>query len=335
MALRWLARSAMFMSGIAEAQTRKTSTKARRRQPRPLCWSFIPHRSSAELQDDSLRGREKRRSGAGVLSPEDHWMLESLSLPGGVNLPRLRWARKSEQDPKTAAHLAVAFDTFESRVVPEGKEQTAKPRPFYAFGLLSFFEREFSSTPSPLWRSAIPPSNEGEKHPSDRTHTERLVRLQQVVQRCVARSIGAEGDLPTLRTEISPEKAQNLRELHRLCDWVITLDRNAGIEYFDSPRDNKEIYDAYVIDCVPEREDLGCLQLITSTSNLEEVRNLLDGALDQMGLSRSRRNAEFLMEHLKALSGRLAIRLTGQKAPTSELIALALCHANCRQASGE
>jgi hypothetical protein len=55
-----------------------------------------------------------------------------------------------------------------------------------------------------------------------------------------------------------------------------------------------------------------------------------------MGLSRSRRNAEFLMEHLKALSGRLAIRLTGQKAgqtPTSELIALALCHANCRQAT--
>src|SRR5262249_50671663 len=40
----------------------------------------------------------------------------------------------------------------------------------------------------------------------------------------------------------------------------------------------------------------------------------------------------FLMEHLKALSGRLAIRLTGQRAPTSELIALAVCHANCHQA---
>ena len=139
--------------------------------------------------------------------------------------------------------------------------------------------------------------------------------------------------LPGLRTEISLEKAHSLRELHRLCDWVITLDRNAGIEYFDSPRTNREIYDAYVIDCVPEREDLGCLQLITSTSNLEEVRNLLDGALDQMGLSQSRRNAEFLMEHLKALSGRLAMRLTGQKAPTAELVALALSHANCRLAA--
>ena len=138
--------------------------------------------------------REKRRSGAGVLSPDDHWMLESLSLPGGVNLPRLRWARKSEQDPKTAAHLAVAFDTFESRVVPTDNEQAPKSRPLYAFGLLSFFEREYSSIPSPLWRSTIPSSNDGEKHPSDRTHTERLVRLQQAMQRSVARSIGAEGD---------------------------------------------------------------------------------------------------------------------------------------------
>jgi DNA polymerase III delta prime subunit len=277
--------------------------------------------------------REKRRSGAGVLFAEDHWMLESLSLPGGMNLPKLRWARKSDQDPKTPAHVAVAFDTFESRVVPD--RCSLKSRPLFAYGLLSFFEREYTSTPSPVWRSTVMASTDGEKHPSDRTHTERLVRLQQVIARCVAHSIAANNLPPSLRTEISPEKAHSLRELHRLCDWVITLDRNAGIEYFDSPRDNKEIYDAYVIDCVPEREDLGCLQLITSTSNLEEVRNLLDGALDQMGLSHSRRNAEFLMEHLKALSGRLAIRLTGQKAPTSELIALALCHAKCRQAREE
>ncbi len=277
--------------------------------------------------------REKRRSGAGVLSIDDYWMLESQGLPGGVNLPRLRWARKREQDPKTPAHLALAFDTFESRVVVEASGRRRDARPLYVFGLLSFFEREYSSLPSPVWRSVILPSGDGEKHPSDRTHTERLLRLQQAVQRAVARNIGSREDLPFLRTDIAPDKAQNLRELHRLCDWVITLDRNAGVEYFDSPRDNREIYDAYVIDCVPEREDLGCLQMITSTSNLEEVRDLLDDALDQMGLSRSRRNAEFLMDHLKALSGRLAIRLTGEKTPTSELIALALCHANCRNHS--
>jgi DNA phosphorothioation-dependent restriction protein DptH len=277
--------------------------------------------------------REKRRSGAGVVLEEDQWMLESTSLPGGMTLPRLRWARKDVPDPQSSAHMAVAFDTFESRVASGAFESSATNRPCFAFGLMSFFERDYASIPTPLWQSWVVASTDGEKHPADRIHTERLVRLQQALANCVVHHLQAETGVPILRTEISPEKAYGLRELHRLCDWVITLDRNAGIEYFDSPRDNREVYEAYVIDCVPEREDLGCLQLITSTSNLEEVRNLLDGALDRMSLSRSRRNAEFLLEHLKALSGRLAIRLTGQGAPTAELIALAMSHANCLRAT--
>ncbi len=301
--------------------------------------------------------REKRRSGAGVLAADDRWMLESISLPGGVALPRLRWARKEAGAPKTAAHLAVAFDTFESRVeIDNGAAPTA---PFRAFGLLSFFERDFAAAPTPSWRSVVPPSGGGEKHPSERGHTERLDRLGQKITNAVVRHV-AEGNGeptqhtgwrwpwtvskttadtehggPVLRTTIQPEKADSIRELHRLCDWVVTLDRNAGIEYFDSPRDNRDIYEAYVIDCVPEREDLGCLQLITSTSNVEEVHDLLDDALARMGLSRTRRNAEFLLEHLKSLSGRLAIRLTGNVAPTSELIALAIAHANCRRAADD
>ncbi len=275
--------------------------------------------------------REKRRTGAGIVSSDDHWMLESLSLPGGISLPRLRWARKNSTAPDTAAHLAVAFDTFGSHVGTENSRTERASRPLSAFGLLSFFDKSYEGSPSPVWRSSVPLSSGGEKHPSERSHTERLMRLQEAVQKLVADNIETGKTFPVLRTEISGEKAQSLEKLHSRCDWVITLDRNAGIEYFDSPRDNRKIYDAYVIDCVPEREDLGCLQLITSTSNLDEIRNLLDSALDQMGLSRSRRNAEFLFENLKALSGRLAIRFTGQKAPTSELIALGLCHANCRR----
>jgi DNA polymerase III delta prime subunit len=276
--------------------------------------------------------REKRRTGAGVLAEDDRWMLESVSLPGGISLPRLRWARK-ESNPSTAAHLAVAFDTFDSRVCVDDSLPSTKGRPLYVYGLLSFFERQYSSVPAPIWRSRAAEPSDGEKHPADRSHTDRIARLQQLIHGCVARNLDAKNSRLVLKAEISPEKAMHLRQLHRLCDWVITLDRNGGLEYFDSPRDNKDVYDAYVIDCVPEREDLGCLQLITSTSNLDEVRRLLDGALDQMGLSHSRRNAEFLMSHLKALSGRLAIRLTGQKAPTSELIALALSHAYSRQAA--
>ena len=313
------------------------------REQRPIAGRFI------------AEAREKRRSGAGVLATDDQWMLESINLPGGIALPRLRWARKQSGDPETAAHLAVAFDTFESRVeIDAGDAPTA---PFRAFGLMAFFERDFTAAPTTSWRSVVPRSGGGEKHPSERGHTERLDRLGQRILEAVARQIAASdngqgprsgwrwpwstsntgGDTmagaPVLRTTIPAEKADSIRELHRLCDWVVTLDRNAGIEYFDSPQDNRDIYDAYVIDCVPEREDLGCLQLITSTSNIEEVHDLLDDALVRLGLSRTPRNAEFLLEQIKSLSGRLAIRLTGNAAPTSELIALAIARANCRRAT--
>ena len=66
---------------------------------------------------------------------------------------------------------------------------------------------------------------------------------------------------------------------------------------------------------------------------MDEVYGLLDEALDRMSLSRSRRNARFLLEQLKALSGRLAIRLTGHRAPTAELVALAIARAYCRRAA--
>ena len=276
---------------------------------------------------------EKRRRGAGVLAAGDRWMPESVPLPGGIVMPRLRWARKKRRRPETAAHLAVAFDTFESRSVVDNHGETPNAAsPHHAFGLLSFYERRYASRPSPVWVSAVPPATAGEKHPSRRVHTETLARLREAIQGAVSRHLGAETGRPALKTEISPEKADSLAELHRLCDWVVTLDRNACVEYFDSPQDNRDVYDAYAIDCAPEREDLGCLQLITSAANRDEVRDLLDGALDRMGLSRSRRNAEFLFENLKALSGRLAIRLTGHKPAASEMISLAISYANCRQA---
>lgn len=275
--------------------------------------------------------REKRRTGAGVIDVDDQWMLESLSLPGDLSIPRLRWARRERQQPETAAHIAVAFDTFKSRVALADQHRSNNA-PIYAFGLLSFYDRAFIAKPSPMWESVVPDRKEGEKHPADRGHTRRLTDLQGAVMRSVASHINDDdksGRLPALRTEVSPEKERSLDTLHHLCDWVITLDRNAGIEYFDSPEDIRKIYDAYVIDCVPEREDLGCLQMITSTKNLDEVSMLLEKTLFQMGLKNSHLNAEFLLEHLKSLSGRLAIRLTGNKSPASELVALAVSHAYC------
>ena len=277
--------------------------------------------------------REKRRRGAGAVAEDDRWMLESRTQPGGVRQPRLRWALKEREAPDAAAHIAIAFDTFESRVAAEAAAESLPARPLHAFGLMSFFDRSYVHTPLPAWRGAAGDTGQGEKHPSRRIHSERLTRLRNAIDALVARNLGVERGRPILRTEISPDKARSLQRLHESSDWVVTLDRNAGMEYFDSPQEGRDVYDAYVIDCVPERDDLGCLRLVISTANLDEIRTLLDDALDRTGLGHSRRNAEFLLEHIKALSGRLAIRLTGQHAPSSELLALAVARAHCRRAA--
>ena len=271
--------------------------------------------------------REKRRNRAGSLAKEDSWMLKSLNLPGNINVPCLRWARRETEIPDTAAHVAIAFDTFESLITLDvEKEPQDFTRPYYVFGLLSFYERHYTRQPLPTWINTAPVASKGEKHPSRRGNTDLLERIQKAIQHTIVQHINEDKSktlgLPALRTEISSNKEAKLEKLHRLCDWVLTLDRNAGIEYFDSSN-------SYVIDCVPEREDLGCLRLITSTARLDEIHKLLNNALDQMGLIHSSENANFLLEHLKALSGHLAIRLTGHQPVMSELIALAVSHANC------
>ena len=277
---------------------------------------------------------QRRRSGAGVVPEEDRWLLDSVTRPGGVSLPRLAWARRDSETPSTPAHLALAFDIFSTHVkcvpmasVPNGALEV--------HGLALTPDRRFEAVPIPRWLSSIPPTPEGEKHPVARGFSERLVKAHSALLRCVAKRMGAgDNDWPVLITEVSPDRGEMLAALHRLCDWVVTVDRHAGVEYFDSPRDLPRLYEAYLIDCVPERDDLGFLQLITSTSSLDEIVRLLDTALSEMGLSASPRNCTFLLDALKAVSGRLALRLTQSGSVAQEMVALALAQSHCAVEEG-
>ena len=318
---------------------RRSGSVAGARQDR-LAYVLEVHPSPKQLKS-GVAGRfiseaqERRRRGAGTVERQDRWMLESQDRPGGIRVPNLRWARKDGVDPDSASHIALAFDTFTSDVLPA--ESGAVVRPLHAYGLMSFFNRGYQGRPRPRWEGVVPDWKGGERHPDVSAHTSRLQRLQAAIHKLVAANMrGGNGSkTPALVTEVSMDGAEGLDRLHAFSDWVITLDRNAGLEYFDSPQEHRETYEKFVIDCVPEREDLGCLRLITSTANLDEVQDLLDDALEQMGLSHSPRSADFLMSHLKSVSGRLAIRLTGGRGPTSELVALAMSHAYCRQADDD
>jgi DNA phosphorothioation-dependent restriction protein DptH len=274
----------------------------------------------------------RRRSGGGVLDANDRWMTETARRPGEIIVPRLRWARRNEENEPSPAHLSLAFDVFEARLEARPSASLGAARPLHAFGLSKNMERRVDLGGDPEWTVFSPTRLEGEKAPDNRIGTDRLLRLDAAVMRATARFLGGgPDDWPVITTQLPPGSQQWIDRLHRHSDWVVTIDRNACVEYFDAPRGLPEIYERFVIDAVPERTDLGALQLVTSTSNLDEVRDLVDDALGDMGLSSSERNSRFLLAQLKALSGRLAIRLSNPAGRTGELIALALLQANCAQ----
>jgi len=285
---------------------------------------------SQKYRESSVVGRflsdvaEGHRSGSRTIGQKDRWMHETTQQ-GVVRCPNLRWAKRDGPDPERAAHLSVAFDLFGSRLEPMPSAELALQRPREGYGLFPSLHREYCPAPEPQWTATVAPSQTtgGEKHPAGAALTDRLAAAQNALARAAA---GDAARWPVLRTRVDADTDDRLRMLHERSDWVITVDRNAGLEYFDAPKDNPEVYDTYVIDCVPERQDLDCVRLITSTSRVAEVTRLLYRALDEMDLSRSERNCRCLLDNLKALSGRLAMRSSQLGDRHGELIALALLY---------
>lgn len=275
---------------------------------------------------------ERRRTGAGSISKGEEWILSSYNVNSSSPLPRLKWAKCDYRKIETPANLSVTFDTFSTDVVVRPiDEAQAKSMPLEMYGLVPPVKREFSFSAGAKWSMYLAQNIDGDKHPHSRVLTDRLLRLHIHINRAVKDNLSEQAldSAPVLETEISDSNETLLRRLHQTSDWVISVDRNGGIEYFDSPKDNKTAYEAYVIDCVPERPALGTMQLVTSTAHLDELSALLDEPLVEMGLSSSPRNCQFLLEHLKAVSGRLAMKLANTGQQPGELVTLAALYANC------
>nr|WP_246642132.1 MULTISPECIES: ATP-binding protein [Rhizobium] len=306
----------------------------------PLCFSldlFHAPRSSGAGQFLSRVG-QRRRAGGQVLDSRDRWLAETATRPGEVLVPRLRWAKQEEPlledraawDRMRAAHVSLAFDLFETSLDTVRAKLISDARPFHGWGLFRTLERRAVPDEQMMWMTFAAPELSGEPSPDNRNASDRLRRVDRATARATARALGGSSDhWPVLKTRLSAEDRLRIERLHEHSDWVVTLDRNAALDYFDSPQESPDAYERFVIDTVPERSDLTAIQLVTSTTNLDAVRDLVDEALGDMGLSSSERNSRFLVSQLKALSGRLAIRLAEGGTRTGELIALALMYAHC------
>ncbi|WP_149263454.1 ATP-binding protein [Actinomadura sp. K4S16] len=129
--------------------------------------------------------------------------------------------------------------------------------------------------------------------------------------------------VPQITLTLNVADGTLLHQAHRSSDWVVTVDRTLGVEYFDSPGSARR--PDYVIDFDADGGTGIGHHTVISSRSLEELRFLLEPALAQHGFAIPARHTGTFFDQLRLLSGRLAFKLASAT-PTqrSEVVGLAL-----------
>ena len=127
---------------------------------------------------------------------------------------------------------------------------------------------------------------------------------------------------PTLHLRLGIKDRNLLNLVHKTTDWVFTIDRNLGLEYFDSsPTQGGAIY---LLDFVPEFANIDTDRLFLTTQVTEEITGLIQPILTDRGLDRGDGMGIYMLNLLRSLSGRLALKLLSTPTDVSGVLGLAL-----------
>jgi DNA phosphorothioation-dependent restriction protein DptH len=230
-------------------------------------------------------------------------------------------------------HLTLLFDVLQPSVTvgtaPEGVDSSS------FFGLLTRLVSSFRLEERASWRHwlAFPEDVNREKHPAHGPYTTQLVDVQRQYAAAVARQLGGDGDALALDAALEREDIERLTDVHRASDWVMIVDRFLGIELYDAPKDpaRDALARTYLIDHSPEFLDGIGHRLVVSTTQREEIEEILDRAMDDLGFSTLEDSVGQVLDHLKTVSGRLALRVAGDDARAREAVSLGVVVALLRK----
>ena len=128
--------------------------------------------------------------------------------------------------------------------------------------------------------------------------------------------------VPVVTLGLDVTQRELIYEVHRFSDWVFTVDRNMGVEFFDhGGRKNRP---EYLIDYVPGASSLATHNLIISSRSNDELEAMLRPVLQEHGLSADGEQAVQVLANLRSLSGQLALKLISARTQQAEALGLAL-----------
>lgn len=164
------------------------------------------------------------------------------------------------------------------------------------------------------------------RHPGQPGYTAELVETQQrfLAALGAGAKLGGSDTQPAICVHLSQEQRMEVDRIHARSDWVVTLDRFLGVELFDDPSDVNVAASSrkYLLDHAPEfLEGLGHRMMVTTTHR-GEIEGVLSRAMSELGFDMVEESAGEVLEHLKTISGRLALRVLGDDGLAREAVSL-------------
>lgn len=226
---------------------------------------------------------------------------------------------KAENYP---AHISILLDVFpaEELSIVE-KSQGITP----LHGLIQDFDTIFVDDDSGTYwnkRPVVGRSLNADSQPGCFDLLSSLSRYICFATSAVAASGASFKAVPVVTLGLNVAQRELIYEVHQISDWVFTIDRNMGIEFFDhgGQRNRPD----YLIDYVPGASSLATHNLIISSRSTYELEAMLKPVLLDHGLSADSDQAVQLLAHLRSLSGQLALKLISASTQQAEALGLAL-----------
>lgn len=256
---------------------------------------------------------------------------DAFSSSTGTHLfPKLNLAIHSteidfcQQPTLYSAHLSFLFDLF-----PSGEVGSAPAFQAGALGslhgLIQDFTVQFQDNESgALWRRQ--PSHQRPSSLADADDFIDLLsdipRLISVATASVSTGVPTFENLPVIALGLNAEQRALLNSIHQVSDWVFTIDRNIGIEFFDHGGQHNR--SPYLVDYVPNSTANFGHRLVITSRSLLELESILSQVLHQYGLRAEGKHLTAILEQLRSLSGRLALKLISSSSQQAEVLGLAL-----------
>ena len=222
------------------------------------------------------------------------------------------------------AHVSFLFDVFATEEVAAG--QPIRPEgtvPMY--GLVQDFAIQYDDDESGVrWqrqpRHGTPTAIKGAGETS--RLLEKLPASISAATATVARAMPDRAARPIIRLVLGADRRALISEVHDASDWVFTVDRNMGIEFFD--HGGRRQRPDYLIDYTPSAAPEHGHRLVISSRSLAELKAILGPVLTEYGMQADEHQVAAILGHLRSLSGRLALKLVSSPTARAEALGLAL-----------